>query len=213
MLCLSEMKAGSGFVWISYIRSWRVWNPKSWRRFWEPSRHLCLTLLLSAERECMTSWCGSRTTTGNWLDKTPLIQSCCTPFHHSSQTLTFVVHFLSLMCFYWFCTVLSVSQIVLLLFYFLLQLNVLHFIFSLQIKCTDFCYQTCIYLNTNTVKTIICEILLKWLFLWWRDWIVCSHYSSLQCHMILQKSFWYADLVLNKHFFFCINSVENSCAG
>ncbi len=28
------------------------------------------------------------------------------------------------------------------------------------------------------------------------SWI---HYSGLQCHMILQKSFWYADLVLNKH--------------
>ncbi len=27
-----------------------------------------------------------------------------------------------------------------------------------------------------------------------------SYYSSLQCHMILQKSFWYADLVLEKHF-------------
>ncbi len=26
-----------------------------------------------------------------------------------------------------------------------------------------------------------------------------DHYSSLQCHMILQKSFSYADLVLNKH--------------
>ncbi len=26
-----------------------------------------------------------------------------------------------------------------------------------------------------------------------------SHYFSLQCHMILQKSFWYADLLLKKH--------------
>jgi len=26
------------------------------------------------------------------------------------------------------------------------------------------------------------------------------HFSSLQCHVILQKSFWYADLVLKKHF-------------
>ncbi len=26
------------------------------------------------------------------------------------------------------------------------------------------------------------------------------HYFSLQCHMILQKSFWYADVVLKKHF-------------
>ncbi len=24
-------------------------------------------------------------------------------------------------------------------------------------------------------------------------------YSSLQCHVILQKSFWYADLLLKKH--------------
>ncbi len=27
-----------------------------------------------------------------------------------------------------------------------------------------------------------------------------SHYSSLQCHTILQKSFKYADLLLKKHF-------------
>ncbi len=27
-----------------------------------------------------------------------------------------------------------------------------------------------------------------------------SHYSSLQCHVILQKSFWYADLLVKKHF-------------
>ncbi len=26
------------------------------------------------------------------------------------------------------------------------------------------------------------------------------HYSSLQCHMILQKSFWYSDLLRKKHF-------------
>ncbi len=26
------------------------------------------------------------------------------------------------------------------------------------------------------------------------------HNSSLQCHMILQKSFWYADLLLKKHY-------------
>ncbi len=26
------------------------------------------------------------------------------------------------------------------------------------------------------------------------------HYSSLQCHMILHKSFEYADLLLNEHF-------------
>jgi len=27
------------------------------------------------------------------------------------------------------------------------------------------------------------------------------HYSSLQCHMILQKSFQYADFLLKKHLF------------
>ncbi len=26
------------------------------------------------------------------------------------------------------------------------------------------------------------------------------HFTSLQCHIILQKSFWYADLLLKKHF-------------
>ncbi len=33
----------------------------------------------------------------------------------------------------------------------------------------------------------------------------CHHYSSLQCHMILQKSFYYDDLLLNIHFI----NVEN----
>ncbi len=28
---------------------------------------------------------------------------------------------------------------------------------------------------------------------------IITHYSSLQCHIIFQKSFSYADLVLNKH--------------
>ncbi len=35
-------------------------------------------------------------------------------------------------------------------------------------------------------------------------------YSSLQCHVILQKSFSYADLLLNKHLL--ILSVENNWA-
>ncbi len=39
------------------------------------------------------------------------------------------------------------------------------------------------------------------LFLWWRSRTASSHYSSLQCHTILQKSFQYADLVLKKHLF------------
>jgi len=33
------------------------------------------------------------------------------------------------------------------------------------------------------------------------------HYSSLQCHMILQKSFWYADLLLKKHFLLMLKTV------
>ncbi len=40
-------------------------------------------------------------------------------------------------------------------------------------------------------------------------WIFNRHYSSLQCHMILQKSFWYADLVLKKHLF--VLSIINCC--
>jgi len=31
------------------------------------------------------------------------------------------------------------------------------------------------------------------LFLWWQNWIFCSHYSSLQCRKLFQK-FEYADL-------------------
>ncbi len=34
------------------------------------------------------------------------------------------------------------------------------------------------------------------------------HYSSFKCHVILQKLFKYADLVLKQHYFFIIN-VEN----
>ncbi len=32
------------------------------------------------------------------------------------------------------------------------------------------------------------------LFLWWQSYIFSSHYPNLQCHMILQKSFQYADV-------------------
>ncbi len=38
------------------------------------------------------------------------------------------------------------------------------------------------------------------LFLWWQNWIFSSLYLSLQCHMILQKSLYCADLVFKKHF-------------
>ncbi len=34
------------------------------------------------------------------------------------------------------------------------------------------------------------------------SWIFSNHYSSVQCHMILQKSVEYADLLLMKHFLF-----------
>ncbi len=37
-----------------------------------------------------------------------------------------------------------------------------------------------------------------------------QHYSSFQCHMILQKSFEYADMLL-KNILIIIN-IENSCA-
>ncbi len=40
---------------------------------------------------------------------------------------------------------------------------------------------------------------------------VWMFYSSLQCHMILQKSFYYADLVLKN--FFIIISVEINFSG
>ncbi len=36
------------------------------------------------------------------------------------------------------------------------------------------------------------------------------HYSSLQCHMILQKSFQYADLVLKKHFWL-LSALKQFC--
>jgi len=34
--------------------------------------------------------------------------------------------------------------------------------------------------------------------------LLINHYSSLQCHVILQKSLQYADLVLKKHFLFIL---------
>ncbi len=68
------------------------------------------------------------------------------------------------------------------------------------LKWFSFAHLGCIYLlNSN------CEIFLQFkitflfyfiikcnLFLWWQSWIFSSHYFSLQCHMILQKSFLYA---------------------
>ncbi len=50
-------------------------------------------------------------------------------------------------------------------------------------------------------KIFLIEFMYKYLkneFLWWQSWIFSSYNSSLQCHMILQKSF-YADLLLKKH--------------
>ncbi len=38
------------------------------------------------------------------------------------------------------------------------------------------------------------------LFLWCQSWTLSSHYSGLQCHMILQKSFLYANLLPKEHF-------------
>ncbi len=32
-----------------------------------------------------------------------------------------------------------------------------------------------------------------------QSWIISSHYSSLQCHVFLQKSFKFTDLMLKKH--------------
>jgi len=39
-------------------------------------------------------------------------------------------------------------------------------------------------------------------FLWWQSWIF-----SLQCHMILQESFWYDSLVLENGFIFFVETV------
>jgi len=72
-------------------------------------------------------------------------------------------------------------------------------------------HQGCIYLIKNKkIKTVILWMLIQfktvvfyfnimYLFLW-SKLNFTHHYSSLQCHMILQKSFWYDDLMLKKHF-------------
>ncbi len=39
-----------------------------------------------------------------------------------------------------------------------------------------------------------------YLFLWMQGLMFSSHYSSFYSHMILQKSFEYADLMLKKYF-------------
>jgi len=50
------------------------------------------------------------------------------------------------------------------------------------------------YYNSKPFFYLKCHI-----FLWWQSWIfsIITHYY----HMFLQKSFLYADLLLNKHFF------------
>ncbi len=44
------------------------------------------------------------------------------------------------------------------------------------------------------------EYILKYNLFLWSKLNFQQHYSSLQCHMIFQKSFWYADLMLKKNF-------------
>ncbi len=48
--------------------------------------------------------------------------------------------------------------------------------------------------------TALFEYILKCNLFLWSKLNFQYHYSSLQCHMILQKSFKYADLLLKKHF-------------
>ncbi len=45
---------------------------------------------------------------------------------------------------------------------------------------------------------ILCYCMYCNLFPWWQSWFFKHHYS-LQCHMILQNSFKYADLALKIH--------------
>ncbi len=47
--------------------------------------------------------------------------------------------------------------------------------------------------------------------MWLQSNIFSIHYSSSQCHMILQKSFKYDDFLLKKCHIIIINA-ENSCA-
>ncbi len=72
----------------------------------------------------------------------------------------------------------------------------------------DYAHQSCIYLIKNTVKTVILWNItnniivflivkcfkIKFIHLI-QNWIFSRHYSGLQCHMIFQKSFLYADLL------------------
>ncbi len=64
------------------------------------------------------------------------------------------------------------------------------FLESLLLKNVYYAQKGCIHLIKNTVKTVI-----LWKNITFFCWMFSSHYSSLHCHTILQKSF-YADLVL-----------------
>lgn len=77
-----------------------------------------------------------------------------------------------------------------------------HYVMRL-VKDMIFLCITCIYLITV-------ENTLKFNLLWSQSWVVSSHYSSFQRHMIRQKS---ADLIPKKHFLLLSSiSVKTSCA-
>ncbi len=95
-----------------------------------------------------------------------------------------------------------------------IQINlggVLHLAYNnIQKVCQLFLSKTIILQNmiriVNNMFSIVIylNIYLNNSFLWSQSWIFSSHYSSLQGHMILPKSFKYADLVLNKYLFWLL---------
>ncbi len=95
----------------------------------------------------------------------------------------------------------TIQKLICALFFKMLNINVLYLrlgkILFYFFKEVVNAHQVCIYCFKDTVKrnivkyynfkiTVLFEYILKCnLFMWWRSWI----FISLQCHMILQKSF------------------------
>ncbi len=92
-----------------------------------------------------------------------------------------------------------------------LQCKVITIYISTHYKSPVSCFSrlhSCVWYSKTVILWNIITILnncflLQYIFkcnllLWRQSSVFSNHYSSL-CHMILQKLFWYADLVLKKH--------------
>ncbi len=78
-------------------------------------------------------------------------------------------------------------------------------------------YKGCINLNISNIVKSYSNLTVFYLNIFQNGIYSCEskaefshHYYSLQCHVILQKSFYYADFVLKKHSLFLLSKLKTA---